>query len=210
MPKLVFIDESGDLGLSSQSSSHLIITALIVSDPLPLNRIIKKLRRNSSFKKELKDCSEIKGNKASKALKKYVFSMLNEIENLRVIHIVFEKQKLTDAYLSKDKHKLYNCIAGKIAEYVTSENCDLVIRIDRSKGKQALIDDFNKSLEHKFETVGFCHNLQIHHSNSNAWAGLQLVDVLAWAEFQKICRGNNEYICLLNSDKQEEHDVFER
>ena len=209
MPKFVYIDESGDLGLSSQSSSHLIITALIVSDPLLLNRIIKKLRRNSSFKKELKDCSELKGNKASKALKKYVLSRLNEIEEIRVIHIVFEKQNLTSVYLSKDKHKLYNYIAGKIAEYIASESCDLIIRIDKSKGKQALIDDFNKYLESKFKNVGFCHNLTIYHSNSNAWAGLQLVDVLAWAEFQKVCRRNDEYIRLLCSKKQEEHDAFE-
>ncbi|WNY29168.1 hypothetical protein MmiEs2_13910 [Methanimicrococcus stummii] len=193
--------------MSSCSSTHLIITALIVSDDSFLNRIVKNVRRNK-FKKELKNCSEIKGNKASRDLKFEIVSKLNEIENLKVVHIIFEKQSLKNSYHLNNKHKLYNCIAGNIAKCIHFKNCDLIIHIDKSKGKQALIDDFNQYLTAKFKEAGFCNELSIFHSNSQSWSGLQLADILAWSESQKICRNNTEYISLLDAEKQIEYDVF--
>ncbi|WP_316556961.1 DUF3800 domain-containing protein [Methanimicrococcus hongohii] len=205
---MVYIDESGDLGFGPKSSTHLIITALVVSDSHVLERIAKKIRRNSTFKKGLKESSEFKGNKISEKSTKIALSNLNTIHEFRVIHIIFEKQKLKNSYLRKDKHNLYNHIAGKLAEYIALEDCNLIIRIDKSKGKQALIDDFNRHLELKFKEAGFSKNLEIHHSYSHSWIGLQMVDLLAWAEFQKICKNKDEYIRLINAEKQEEHDVF--
>jgi hypothetical protein len=45
----MFIDESGDLG---SQSNYFVLAALTVKDPLPLDRIIRNMRRNK-FKKQL-------------------------------------------------------------------------------------------------------------------------------------------------------------
>lgn len=210
MLKYVFIDESGDLGFKSdRGSSHFIITALIVDDIQSLDRIIKHFRRYT-FKTELKKSSEIKGNKSSAVLKKKLLKQLNELDGVQVIHIFFEKQKLKNHYLRDDTHKLYNCVAGKIVKYFPQE-CEMFeIWIDKSKGKHFLREDFNQYFQKKLGEAGSFSIRAIHHSDSGAWSGLQFVDVLAWAEYQKICKNNSEFIHLIDFDKQQEHDVFEK
>jgi hypothetical protein len=44
--------------------------------------------------------------------------------------------------------------------------------------------------------------VEIHHSNSHSWDGLQFADVLSWAAFQKVERGNDEFISMLTIEKE--------
>lgn len=65
MFKYMYIDESGDLGDKEGCSKYIVISALLVDDPVPLRRIIKNMRRNK-FKKELKVFPELKANNLKK------------------------------------------------------------------------------------------------------------------------------------------------
>ena len=75
--KYIYIDESGELGLSKMSSKVLIISALIADDSRKLDRIIKNARRYK-FSKELRKAKEIKFNKSSRELKEYLIKKLIE------------------------------------------------------------------------------------------------------------------------------------
>lgn len=168
MPVYVYIDESGNLGFHpDKSSKYLIITALFVSDYSKLDRIIKNMRQGT-FKKEFKKNNEIKGNKSPPPLKKKLLKKLNEIQDIRIIHIIFEKKKLQDTYLIQNKNELYNRIAGEITKNIPFENIFLEIRIDKSKGKQLLRDEFDHYFKQKFEISNSCHlqNNMIFHSDS--------------------------------------------
>lgn len=194
----MFIDESGDLG---SQSKHLIFSALLVKDELPLKRIIKNMRRNK-FKKELKKANEIKGNKSSPELVKYMIKKLNEIEGAKVFYITLEKDKCHSIYLNDHKHKLYNYVAGWLAQNIILEECDILVRIDKSKTKQVLRDDFNKYFEPRLKENCFLNKVEIHHSTSHSWDGLQFADILAWAAFQKVEHGNDEFIDKLTIEKE--------
>ncbi len=194
----MFIDESGDLG---QQSNHFVIAALIVKDPAPLDRIIKNMRRNK-FKKKLKKVQEIKANKSSPDIVKYMLNQLNVIPETRVCYIILEKSKLYSNYLQNDKHKLYNYVAGKLAEHIILQDVDLLVRIDKSKGKQMLRDDFNQYFERKINENSNLRKIEIHHSYSHAWNGLQFADVLAWSKFQKVEHGSGEFIDVLEVKKE--------
>jgi len=194
----MFIDESGDLG---KQSNHFVIAALIVKDPALLDRIIKNMRRNK-FKKKLKNAQEIKANKSSPDIIKYMLNQLNAIPETRVCYIVLKKEKLYSNYLLNDKHKLYNYVAGKLAEHVILQDADLLVRIDKSKGKQMLRDDFNRYFERKVNENSNLRKIEIHHSYSHAWNGLQFADVLAWSKFQKVEHENSEFMDVLNVKKE--------
>lgn len=204
----VYIDESGDLGFHpSKSSTHFIATALFISDFSKLDRIIKKLRRGS-FQKELKYCSEIKGYKSSEALKRKMLSRLNEETGFQVVHIILPKKNLSPDF-RENKHLLYNYVIGKIAENIPVANSVLIVRIDKSKEKQSLRDDFDHHFKSVLKSFSSCtlQNGIIYHSDSKSWAGLQFADVLAWAEYQKICNSNSQYIELIDFEKQNEHFI---
>ena len=80
----IFIDESGDLGLGG--SKYLVLSALIVEDYFPLYRMIKNMRRHK-FRKELRKASEIKANRSSDELRRYMLKKLNKAKNTRVLYI---------------------------------------------------------------------------------------------------------------------------
>ncbi|HEC77379.1 MAG TPA: DUF3800 domain-containing protein [Thermoplasmatales archaeon] len=124
---------------------------------------------------------------------------LNEL-NVQIICVVFEKKKLFNKFPKTDKNKLYNYVAGKLAEYIKLVNTNLEIRIDKSKGKQVFREDFNKYFKEKLMSESK-KRVRIHHSYSHAWCGLQFADIVAWACFQKFEHRDDSYITLLNENK---------
>ena len=200
MLQYLYIDESGDLGTQSK---YLIISALLVKNPAELDRIIKNMRRYK-FRKQLKKAQEIKANNSSEELIKYMLFRLNDVEGARVFHIVLEKDMVHSSFLKENKHKLYNYVAGKLAQNLILYDLDLEVRVDKSKGKQILREDFNNYFTGKLKEKSSIRNVVIHHSWSHSWSGLQFADIVAWSTFQKFERGDDSYIKLLTL----EQDVY--
>ena len=195
MFKYMYLDESGDCGI--KGSKYLLLSALLVDNIAHLDRIIKNTRRNK-FKKELKKAQEIKANKSSKELIQHLLLKLNTIENARIFYIVLEKKKIFSGYLKKNSHKLYNYVAGKLAKNVILNELNVEIRIDKSKGKQLLQDDFDQYFLTKLQEKSDVRKVTLHHSYSHFWSGLQFADLLAWSCFQKFEHDNSEYVDLLD------------
>ena len=118
---------------------------------------------------------------------------------------MLEKKKILSEYLKNDKHKLYNYIAGKLAKHLPLDNVSVEIRIDKSKGKQLLQEDFNeyftKCLKEKSNPI----KITIEHSYSHNWAGLQFADMLAWACFQRFEHEDSSYVDLIKIDQEVFH-----
>jgi hypothetical protein len=196
----IYIDESGDLGLSGKSSHVLILSALITDDPNQLDRIIKNARRHK-FKKELRNAKEIKFNKSSKELKEYFIKKLNQTKGCQVIHCILFKDKLYSLYLKENKHKLYNFVSGHIAKEIIIESESVEIRVDESKGKQFLRDDFNRYFEHRLRTGSNIGKISIIHSHSENFAGIQLVDIISGSAFQKYNNGDSHFVDMIDQSK---------
>ncbi len=197
MNKYIYIDESGDLGLSEMSSNVLVISALIADDPRKLDRVIKNARRHK-FSKELRKAKEIKFNKSSPELRKHLIIKLNETAICSGVHCVLYKNDLRSDYLKGNKHKLYNYAAGKLAKSVTLEHCNVEVRIDKSKGKQILREDFNRYFEANLRDGSFIDGIKIFHSQSENFSGLQLADLLSGAVYQKFNNNDATYVNLIN------------
>lgn len=190
MLKYMYLDESGDLG--GKGSKYIVLTAILIDDYAKLDRIIKNMRRNK-FKKDLRVFAELKANKLKKEIIVFVLKKLRKVSGLQIFHIILEKEKVKSKYLLENKNKLYNFVAGKLAKNILLEQTDIEIRIDKSKGKQALREDFNKYFEKCLREKSSIYKVKIEHSYSHSWSGLQFADILAWAAFQKVNNNNPEY-----------------
>jgi hypothetical protein len=191
----LYIDESGDPGDPEKGSQFLVIAAVLVANPAELDRIIKHMRRNK-FKKQLHKAQEIKANKSKEEIITYMLCQLNKITGVQLFVIVLEKRKLYSEYLKNHKHKLYNYVAGKLTENDTLRNTDLEIRVDKSKGK-VLQQDFNQYFEKKLSETPNRHRVEIYHSYSESWSGLQFADVVARSFFQKFEHHDNTFVDVL-------------
>jgi len=195
MERYVYIDETGDLG--EKGSKYFVITAIWIDNPAPFDRLIKNIRRYK-FRKELKKAQEIKANKSSKELIEHILKKFSKIESTHAQSIILEKKKLYSKFLKEDKHKLYNFVCSYLAN-IGTDSKKLIIRIDRSKGKQNLIDDFNKYMDIKFKEIKWNREIEVHHSWSHAWCGLQIADVISWAVFNKFEYGNDYYFRMIEN-----------
>ena len=206
MLNYLYIDESGDLGISG--SKYMIISCLLVNNFSEMDRIIKNMRRNK-FKRELKKASEIKANRSSSEVIHYMLKKLNEVSGAKISHIVLDKSKLYSLYLKEEKHKLYNFIAGKLAKNISLDDCQFEIKIDKSKGNLFLQEDFNLYFSQKLKEGYSNIKCKIEHSYSHGWSGLQFADVLAWSCFQKFEYQNEEYLEEIKLE-QEVYQVWKR
>src|SRR3989338_3455530 len=199
--KYMYVDESGDLGFSENSSKFIIISALIIDDYRELDRIIKNMRRNK-FKKELVKMNELKAYKLHDYIRIYMIKKLNSVSNVKIFHVVLEKIKVFSSFLKNDKHKLYNFIAGKLANNILMSDMDIDIKIDKSKGNIFLQKDFNDYFKRKLDVDSHGVKCNIEHSYSHSWSGLQFADLLAWSCFQKFENNNSSYLELLNIEQE--------
>jgi hypothetical protein len=206
MVKYIFIDESGDLGLHFKSSRYLILAALIIDEPKKLNRIIRNMRRNK-FKRELKGASEIKANSSSTEVRLHLLKQLGPT-NGKVVYMILEKKRVYSEYLQKNKDKLYNFVAGRLARNMNIPDGQIIVRIDKSKGKQLLQQDFNQYFESSLNEIDI-HDVKIFHSDSASWSGLQIADMLAWSCFQRYEYGNSTYVNAVKLS-QEFYEVWEK
>lgn len=190
----IFIDESGDLG--DDGSKYFIITAIWTEKSELFDRLIKNIRR-FKFRKVLRKVNEIKANSSSHELREHILKKFNEIDGIKGHAIILEKKKVFSKYLKDDKHKLYNYVCGVLASTMTFESKHLVVRIDRSKGKQALRDDFDGYIIRKCTENDINRRVEVYHSWSHAWSGLQIVDFISWAVFQKFEYNNDYYHKLI-------------
>ncbi len=190
--------------MGSGGSKYLVLSALIIEDYSSLGRMIKNMRRHK-FRKELRKASEIKANRSSDELRRYMLKKLNKVKNARVLYIVLEKKKLYSEYLKNNKHKLYNYVAGKLARQIILDNVNVEIRIDKSKGKQILREDFNNYFLRSLNERSIINKATVHHSYSHSWAGLQSADMLAWACFQKFEHNNSEFIDIVQLEQEVYH-----
>lgn len=195
MERYVYIDETGDLG--EKGSKYFVITAIWVDSPALLDRLIKNIRRYK-FRKELKKVEEIKANKSSKELIEHILKKFSQIDSAHAQSIILDKKEVYSKFLKGDKHKLYNFVCGHLAS-IGIDTRKLIIRIDRAKGKQNLIDDFNKYMNLKFKEVRWNREIEVHHSWSHSWSGLQIADVISWAVFNKFEYSNDYYFRLIEN-----------
>jgi hypothetical protein len=198
--KYIYIDESGDLGLSEMSSKVLVISALIADDPRKLDRIIRNARRHK-FKKELRKAKEIKFNKSSPELREYLIRKLNESNQCIGVHCILDKRDLKSDYLRDNKNKLYNYAAGQLAKAIILKSSNVEVRIDKSKGKQILRDDFNNYFERNLKEGSSIGKISIFHNYSENFSGLQLADLLSGAVYQKFNNNNPYYVDLIDKSK---------
>lgn len=204
--KYLFIDESGNLGFSKSSSRYFIISTLIIEDLVQIDKIIKNIRRNK-FKKELKNVMELKATKSSENIKFYIFKQVNSLKNAEIFHIILDKYKVKSLFLKNQKHKLYNFVAGKLAQNIIIDNVDFQIIIDKSKDL-FLQKEFNLYFEKLLiDKSKNSKCIKILHAHSHNYSGLQIVDFIAWSCYQLYENKNSTYNDLIQI-KQEVFQVW--
>lgn len=205
----IFLDESGDLGFKKSSSRWFLFTIAMVVNQRGLEKVVKKVWRN--LRKNHKKINELHAAKEKSAVRKQILRMLNEVDDLKILTIILNKQKVY-VDLQNQKNYLYNFTANILLDRLhkkdflnLSETLDLCV--DRKDTKKKLREEFIRYLTqsiNKKHGGGFNIKLIASHENKS----LQAVDFISWAIFQKYERNNYEYYELIKNKIVEERLLF--
>lgn len=192
----MFIDESGDLG---ESSNNILISAITVDDPKKLERII--IKANRYYKKHLGKTNEIKGFNTPNYIIKKILKKLNKID-YEVHVVVLNKENKYKINYNYNNSLLYNIIASKLAQiFVINENTQIVI--DRSKSNDKEVKLFDEMLENNLNNPKD-YSVKIMHLSSVHTKGLQIADLIAWSFFQEVEHKNDEFTRIIKNKKVKE------
>lgn len=205
----IFLDESGDLGFKKTSSKWFLFTIAMISDARALQRVIKKVWR--SLKKEHKKLGELHASQEKDATRKRVLKQLSEVEGLKVLCVILNKQKVY-VDLQNQKNYLYNYTANILldrlyAKGVLGPKEPVNLFIDRKDTKKRLRENFVNYLTDsmkKRRDGPFVVALHSSHENKS----LQAVDFISWAIFRKYERGDFEFYEIIKDKITDERPLF--
>ena len=192
MPKtLVFIDESGDAGLTGNKSSRFIIAAVVVMSENDAEVICKKIHE---FKKAngLTEHYEIRFSKTRKDIIKALLRSLSA-SDYQVYGIVIDKEKTS--YKTYDRYSFYNHVLAELLRSLPFSSAKIIIDGKAGKKYQKSTTAFlRRQLAGKMQIDG------LKYANSRSLNELQLADVVAGSinrSFSNL-KDAKDYVELLN------------
>lgn len=195
MGGFVYLDESGDTGFKFHqgSSQYLIVTILLVDDPLPLSAAIEDLRRSLHFREN----HEFKFTSSSEVVRKAFIRVLVKHEVV-VRALVVNKTQLTGPSLQQTE-SFYSYLVQLLLRHDGGRLNDATLILDeREKGKkskQGLMTYLRRQLN--AGTTGQHKIGKIRYHVSHRDNLLQAVDMASGAIYAHYSRKEPEYLRLL-------------
>jgi undecaprenyl pyrophosphate synthase len=208
----IFLDESGDLGFDpkKKSSKYFVVTFLFVENKGPVEKAIKKVARNLSRRELKKYVGVLHACKEKPKTITKVLSLLSE-KDISILSIYLNKKKVYTK-LQDEKHVLYNYVSNILLDRILTKK---LIPIDSQVHLIASRRETNKFLNKNFENylkkqVKNNHQVDIHIEikTPSSEKGLQAVDFVCWAIYQKRERGDESYYNLIKQKIVEESPLF--
>ena len=187
----IYIDESGEL---ANKSDYFVIGAIVVNDSKKLDRLINKVRRLN--KKQLRESTEIKGSKIQNNIIKKILKQLNKIDYKTYVVVLDKKNKYKINY-KYNYNLLYDIVASELAKEIFIDS-KTIIYVDKSKNKKEDIIHFNSMFINNLNNFKKI-SVNISHSNSVNFKGLQVIDLIVWSVFQSVEHENKEFVDIIDN-----------
>ena len=186
-PTTIYLDESGDLGFTSPSSStHLTLACVSTTRPRVLKRAIRKLKQRNRIARGV----ELKATRDSWNLRRQLLALIPELGlGVRAV-TVFKPNAFKE--LRGNPNALYNYVAGfllvRYLETLPSARLVVDLREVKVKGLPYQLDGYLKFRLFEQEAAT---RLTITHEDSLHSPGIQLADVVANAVWRNLERDDS-------------------
>ncbi len=193
--QLVFIDDSGDPGVKSHSSSHLVMAAVVFNDDLVAEEaalVMRKFRRQIGWT----DDHEYKFGKTKKDYIKQVLRLVAQYD-FDVYAVVVNKAKF-----STMPKNFYNDSISELFRLIPLKNAS--IKIDGHKGTNYTKQAISQIRKNSGVSSGKIADIKFANSKENVL--IQLADLAASSIFrptQERKADHNDYIAILKKNINE-------
>lgn len=209
----IFLDESGDLGFdkNKKSSEYFIITILAIEDKKKLEKIVKKVHRNLRKNTKKLPGGMLHAYKERPITRKRLLTYISTIKP-HIMTICLNKKRVYTK-MHNEKHILYNYVTNILLDRVfrkkllsSVRNINLIAA--KRETSKFLNENFSSYLTQQARQNHNTH-LTVSIQTPTEETGLQAVDFVSWAIFNKYEKKNNEYYDLIKKRIIEENMLFE-
>lgn len=203
----VYLDESGDLGFGQGSTKYFTITFVVMENPIPFRRCVKKVKIKHRIPRDV----ELKGSTTSEVIKK---DLLNKFLKLDIeVHAITVEKTNVEPKLRGDTNILYNYMVGlSLVERVLAEPVDarVVVDVDRRITSITSGFKFNEYLRYKiwYEKERRDIELEIHPLDSHEAYAIQGIDVICNSIFKKYSSNNYRLFNIIQSKVKTDRRLF--
>jgi len=157
--------------------------------------------------KKWKKIPELKANNSNYEIRKRMLEKLAK-EAIDINYILVNKSKIKDN-LREQKHKIFNWVCGILLNNYKFDEKDIEIRliVDKRVNKQILKEDFDNYIK-QIKLKHISDRLKISHVASYDERGIQAVDFISWAIFNKYEYGKEEYFNIINDRIKSKIELF--
>jgi len=186
---MLFLDESGDLGLNGTNYFVISILEIEKTEYKKLKNILKRLQKYK-FKKQLKKENEIKGSKTNKKIKIHILKKMKTID-YKTYSIIMNKME------TRHRKDLKN---RNINEVYIEMVCELLSEKHICSDYEIMIfDKFvpyydQKMFKRKLFEILDNTKASLKFLESFNSLGIQYVDVISWSIFQSFENNSTEFI----------------
>ena len=175
--KYGFLDEAGDPGYARGSSTHFLVTIVVVEQPILLRKTVTKTRK--SLGKRLRSIPELK---AAGGDVRIVEKLLGHAQRVGfdAVCVVINKRRFPRP---QDLEDLYGYACTRAIREVLIRFGALSLTLDKRYSNPQMRLHLNSVLASGVEDLGT--TLVIDHENSEREYALQVADAVAWTVWQK-------------------------
>jgi len=210
---IVYLDESGDLGLDltkTATSRHFIVTALVCSTAKPIDKAVKKIFTGFSKTETRSHHGYLHAFREKPETRRKLLRLLADLD-IGIVVLVLDKRRLV-ADIADEPHVLYSAIVTALMNHLvalpvaaTPEPMRLIAsqRETRSDLNRQFTDYL---MDHVITPPGVDLSVEIAHMSNQK--GLQAVDLISWSYFRKYEYGDPEYAALIDQRLWEVADAL--
>jgi len=209
------MDESGDLGFNfskSRTSKYFIITFLFSLKQRPIDKIISKVFQSMPQNKRVKHCGTLHCSHEHPRTKwKFYNLMKNHKDDFQIMVIRLNKSRVYTK-MQNEKDVLYNyatnILLGRIfiQKLVPTDKNITLIASQRETSKY-VNNNFKDYLNTQISD-NHGHSLNIKIQNPHQNKGLQAVDFLSWAIYQKYENNDESYYQHIKDMIVDDYSLF--
>lgn len=209
----IYIDESGDIGFGPKSSPFFVIAALIIHQPLQIQRCFKKIRKNR-LKKKLRELPELKFNNSDNVIKRRVLDCL-ATSDIEFWCSVLRKEQLYDR-LRTQPLIVYNYLTGSLIaniyfHYQPFSEFNVIVDKSLNGIHKEQFDQYivYKTMERHIPITGTLVSPKIIHVDSRREPCIQAADFIAGAVHRKYREEDDWFFCIIEHQCKQLFDYFE-
>ncbi|MBA3045030.1 MAG: DUF3800 domain-containing protein [Candidatus Thermoplasmatota archaeon] len=194
----VYVDESGDFGLSDRSSRYFVMCALATSNQVGILRVLKRVRK-WVLRTPLKKIPELKWSESSPELRRTVLRGLAAQDNEMwyVCLCKVDRKKREDGNIYSD---VAVRLISRVAE-IKARKINVVVDRTLSRTNQARLNEqLEAAIRSSREKLGMIEaDIRFKHATGQEEPCLQAVDYVSGAVFAKYEWGDPSYFEIIES-----------